>query len=281
MHGMLMCGTLALAGAAWAQTDSRPKFEVASVKPGVDCGSARGRHEWSPGRISIQCQTLMGLILTAYFEFAGAQVNPMVPMPEIEGEPSWAGSDPYTITAKAEGTPRRELMSGPMLQRLLEERFQMKVHFETRGQVAVSVLTVAKGGPKLTPFHEGSCVPIESSRTLPEPLPPGQKRCTGSALAGKEPNMTIADMEGVTLEQFAGFLTYPLFRTVVDKTGITGRYDFHLEFALDESSPRFVADGATGPSISTALQQFGLKLETAKQPKKVLIIDHAQKPSGN
>jgi uncharacterized protein (TIGR03435 family) len=208
----------------------RAQFEVASIKPSKDCGGSRGRRNGTPGRLTIDCQTLLGLVQTAYFVFADGHVNPDFPPPSIEGGPSWINSDRYTVEAKAAGTlPHdREVMQGPMLQALLEDRFQLKVHFEIRGKVPVYILSVARGGPRLEPFQVGSCVPIESSMFLPSQETPEDKRCPGSVLNGTEPNMNVLSLQGATLDQFAGMLTYPLFRTVIDRTGITGRYDFHL-----------------------------------------------------
>ncbi len=169
-----------------------------------------------------------------------------------------------------------------MLQEPLEDRFKLKVHFENKGEVPVYVLTVARGGPKLESFKEGSCTPIESTTFLPPPRTPDDKRCNpGSVLNGDEPNINVVSLPGATLDQFAGLLTYPLFRTVIDKTGLRGRFDFHFEFATDENSPKFNPDGARGPSIFTALQKLGLRLDSDKAPRKVLLIDHVEKPSEN
>jgi uncharacterized protein (TIGR03435 family) len=256
-------------------------FEVASIKPAQDCGNSRGSRDSSPGRVIINCQSLLGLIVSAYFENAGGHLNPMVPVPLIENGPSWIGAELYSVNAKAVGTPSREVMMGPMLQALLEDRFHLKAHFETKGEVPVFVLTVARGGPKLQPFRPGTCTPIENARAALPALQPGEKRCAGSVLNGDEPNINVLDLEGATLDTFSEFLRFGLFRAVTNQTGIQGRYDFHLVFATDETSPRFVPEGATGPSVNSALQQIGLKLERTSGPREVLVIDHAEKPSGN
>jgi uncharacterized protein (TIGR03435 family) len=280
---LLVSGSLVVTGLAQPQTTTpTPKFEVAAIKLSKDCGGSRGRLESSPGRLTINCQSLSSLIMTAYFVFTNGHLNPDFPQPSIEGGPSWIDSDLYTIIAKPEGTPRQEVMEGPMLQALLEDRFKLRAHFEAKGEVPAYLLTVAKGGPKLQRFKEGSCTPIESNEFLPPPLAPGEKRCPGSVLAGAEPNINVLDVRGVTLDQFAGVLRYPLWGSVIDKTGITGRFDFHLEFAIDETSPRFVPDGASGPSVFTAIQQqLGLKLESSKEPQRVLVIDSVERPSEN
>src|SRR5580692_9203818 len=167
--------------------------------------------------IKLNCQRLSSLIMIAYFVFANGHLNPDFTQPSIEGSLARIDSDLYTIIAKPEGTPRQEVMEGPMLQALLEDRFELRAHFEAKGEVPAYLLTVAKGGPKLQRFKEGSCTPIESNEFLPPPLAPGEKRCPGSVLAGAEPNINVLDVRGVTLDQFAGVLRYPLWGSVIDK----------------------------------------------------------------
>jgi uncharacterized protein (TIGR03435 family) len=105
----------------------------------------------------------MGLIQAAYVIFANghAMTNPShIP---ISGGPEWINSDRYTIDAKPEDPQTLEMMNGPMLQALLEERFRLKVHREVR-EVPVYSLTEAKTGLKLKPFKEGSCTPVDLFR---------------------------------------------------------------------------------------------------------------------
>jgi uncharacterized protein (TIGR03435 family) len=91
----------------------------------------------------------------------------------------------------------------------------------------------------------------------------------------------------MTLEEFADWILLGLDRFVFDKTGIKGKYDFHLQYALDETMRRFrLADpgdtvASEFPPLATALQQFGLKLVPAKGPGQFLVIDHVERPSEN
>src|SRR6185436_16018450 len=82
------------------------------------------------------------------------------PTDGTDGGPDWIDTDGYTIEAKAEVVTDRALMQGPMLQTILEDRFKIKVHKEAR-EIAVDALVVAKNGPKLKPFVEGSCVRLQ------------------------------------------------------------------------------------------------------------------------
>ena len=134
------------AAMAFAQTPPSSKFEAASIRP---CkmveGQRGGGGNSSPGRLNIQCAPLKGLINQAYLLFENGHFRIGLP-PPIEGGPAWINSEAYEINARAEGAVALETMNGPLLQKLLEDRFQLKVHRETR-QAPVYALTVAKGGP--------------------------------------------------------------------------------------------------------------------------------------
>ena len=174
-------------------------------------------------------------------------------------------------------------MQGPMLQALLEDRFSLKIHHETK-EVQVYTLTVAKGGPKLQRFQEASCVPMPSAYPLP-PLVQGQQYCKVRIGLLKP----AVDAEGSTLDEFCKLLSLVFDRPVVNTTGIEGRFDIHLEFAPDETTPRLlprgdaasVADPAGQPIFTALQQQLGLKLVPAKGPGEFLVIDHVEKPSEN
>jgi uncharacterized protein (TIGR03435 family) len=87
-------------------------------------------------------------------------------------------------------------------------------------------------------------------------------------------------MTNSTISEFAGVMNFYMERPVVDQTGLTGRYDFQLKWTFDES--RVPSDGTAAPSLFTAMQeQMGLKLEPAKGPAEVLVIDHVDRPTAN
>jgi len=170
------------------------------------------------------------------------------------------------------------------MQALLEDRFKLKIHRETR-QGPVYELTRAKGGSKLKPFQEGTCSPMPSAPPLP-PLPPGQAYCHVMVSSGGS-----LDAEGSALTELSGLLSLILDRQVIDKTGLAGKFDIHLRFAPDDltagqhgpppDTPEAGA-GPTGPTVFTAVQeQLGLKQLPAKGPIDVLVIDHVERPSEN
>ena len=259
-----------------------PKFEVASIRA---CHeplniSGSGVHS-SPGRLATDCNELLNLIGNAYIVFADGHLNFNAEQTPIKGGPSWVRSASYDINANAEGNPSVPMMLGPMLQRLFEDRFQLKIHRET-SEGPVYFLTVARGGQKLHPFTEGSCTLWS---VPPPPLQPGTKYC-GSMISAISP---AVDAPGTTIDEFSRTLRLVLDRPVIDKTGITGRFDIFVKFAREGTELAAVrlagpppSDPTSPPSIFTALQeQLGLRLESGRGPVDMLVIDHIEKPSEN
>jgi len=269
-----------------------PKFVSSSIKRCSDVpGLMRGAgHSLSAGRLNTGCIALVdgntGLIQRAYVRFADGHPHSWPEIVPITGGPAWIRSELFDIEARAEGNPNEEMMQGPMLQTLLEDRFQLEVRRETR-EVPVYTLTVEQGGSRLKPFEEGSCIPMPLKVPLPT-LAPGQRYC--KVRVGIQP--PVVDAQGSTLTEFSQLLTLVLDRPVIDKTGITGKFNIHLEFAPDATTPRFLPGGElgipasavtdpAGASISTAIQQLGLRLEPTKGPREFLVIDHVERPTEN
>jgi uncharacterized protein (TIGR03435 family) len=261
--------------------------------------------------MNAKCVTAKDLIRTGYVMYPDGlnpNPNPNFVYVSIEGGAAWSDSDRYDIEAKAEGTPSTQMIEGPMLQALLEDRFQVKVHHETK-QVPVYDLTVAKGGFKLEPLKDGSCVPFDPTRVPTPGQTPAEfiaslpNYCGRTMFRRTAPGGSMkAEFHGVTLGEFARAFGRVTDRPIVDTTGITGRFDINLEFAVDQIAPAFLPGGAlrgdpprsqdfgqpplpdapAGASIVTAIQeQLGLKLEAAKGPGEFLVIDHLEKPSEN
>ena len=294
MARFAVCLLLLAAAQSAAQSgrSAGPKFVVASIKPCMDGNSApdrkgggSGGESLSPGTLRLDCSTVMDLIKRAYVLFANGRVNPRS-RAAVEGGPPWINSIRYRIDAKADGAKGQGLMRGPMLQTLLEERFKLKIHHETR-EVPAYALTVAKGGLKLHPFQEGSCIPRDFTvldQFPPQPfpeLPTGQKYCGGGVT--EQRGIVTLEAIGMSIDDFIKHSLPGLDRPVVNNTGTTGLFNFHLEFAPEEPA----GAGATpaevpGPSILTALErQLGLKPEQAKVPGDFLVIDHIERPSAN
>jgi uncharacterized protein (TIGR03435 family) len=169
------------------------------------------------------------------------------------------------------------MMRGPMLQTLLEDRFALKIHRETRdGQVYA--VTVAKGGPKL-PAFEGQCTPVGFVHSA---ATPPQNPCLESRHSNG-PNITL-DIPGMDLDSFLWYLgafngSARFDGPLVNKTGLTGYFHFHLEF-LDPGAP--ASDDAQFPPIVTALeQQLGLKVQAGKGPHEYLVVDRLERPTPN
>ena len=269
----VLCGLIAAALVASAQLPAR--FEAASVKPSANCAGGRGGggSTPAPGRFSVRCFSAEDYIQAAYSMFAdGVSQNPR--RMQIFGGPDWAKTETWDIEPRGGEAPIAQ-MYGPMLQKLLEGRFRLKLHRETR-QLPVYILTVAKGGPKLSATREGSCVPLDLNHM--QPPSPGSVRCGNGSVRGNAAR-TIVDSHGQTLTALAaqGFRG-DLDRPVIDQTGLTGMFDIHLEFARDGAP----AGDLSAPSLFTAVQeQLGLKLTPDKGPVEVLVIDHLERPNEN
>ncbi len=276
---------LAIASGAFGQSAALPRFEVVSIKPNAQGGSdiqGLGIVRVLPGgRLSAEKAQLRYLIQNAY----GLRAF------QLTGGPGWIDSAHFDIEAKADGDPSPAQMR-LMMQALLADRFKLTAHRETK-ELPVYELTAAKGGLKLEQPKPGSCVAPDPNAP-PMPPAPGQPAPCGRILMTMSP--TGARMRGanVTMAELVRILSNVLARTVVDKTGFTGSFDIQLEFAPDmvlaglprppTADPSSVAPSAdtAGPSLFSAVQeQLGLKLESAKGPVEVLIIDHVERPSGN
>jgi uncharacterized protein (TIGR03435 family) len=220
--GMIGAPTLRAQSAA----ATAPKFDVASVKPcdsnSLPPGGGRGvvGPDSSPGRLTLNCQTVKSFILTSYVLSAngqrqGADALKLLP---VEGGPSWINSERYTINAETETNTSESIMRGPMLQAVLEDRFKLKVHQETR-EIPIYELTVAKGGFKLQPAKEGSCTPrVPRVPGQPPRLAPGsgQPPFCGQGFVKRTGSSFSVDLRSMTLDEFAKWLDFGLDRLVSD-----------------------------------------------------------------
>jgi uncharacterized protein (TIGR03435 family) len=237
--------------AALAQTPPA-SFEVATVKLNKSGDRAMGNH-FDPERGTWTNTPLRVLITNAY----------RVQSDQLLGGPDWIRSERWDIEAKTEGATTTQ-QKFRMLQPLLEDRFKLKVHRETR-EMPEYRLVIAKRGSKLREFKKED----------------GDTRQMGTRIG-----RGLIDAHGTEFNELTFFLRSELGRPVVDATGLTGKYDFKLDWVPDESQPNSGGDApppdATGASIFAAIQeQLGLKLEAMKGPVEVLVIDHVEKPSEN
>src|SRR5688572_12751080 len=289
----LLFVVLALASlAAQTSTDvkpgARPSFVVASVKPSspvtggpmfMTLGQRAG------GRWMSQNASFIGIIRAAYpgFSLPG----------QIIGGPAWVTTERFDIDARAAGEPTREVMAD-MLKELLADRFKLKVHSEIR-EVDVYALVLARPdgrlGPGLrTPAVDCEAIEAERRKAIAAGAPPSQPP-PGPPKPGERPQCGAlsSSMNGVqrvaTGGTVIGAVILPIQtvvgRPVLDRTGLTGRFDIELQFA--GTGPLTNADTPDAPaSVFTAVQeQLGLKLEPRKEKMDVLVIDQIEMPTPN
>ena len=188
-------------------------------------------------------------------------------------------SDRFDIQAKA-APNTSDLQMKQMMEALLADRFSLQAHRETRDS-RVFVLTAAKGGPKVQPLQPGSCTPRDPTTPTGTPAA-GQKPFCGVSNQSVNGSNIVIDVVGMDSANWVRTLSLMLGRTVINESGLTGPLDrIHFEYTRDDLAAAAAADSG-GISISTALiQQLGLKLDTARRPVEVLVIDRVEKPSAN
>ena len=243
---------------AQPQTPPAPEFDVAAVKQ-LDQSLPPGQYDLSfvgtsgnPFKISGNRVTVGGtlhsLIAYAYD----------VKVYQVSGAPGWADSLLYTINAKAPGdtAPTQEQVR-PMLQALLADRFQLKLHRETK-ELPVYHLIQAKKTSKFKP--------AEADETFSWNLTPG----TGGTLRSKATKESIGDfvrLTGVSAD-----------RPLIDKTGLTGYIDYDILINQSEARSQ---DDVNRAILDAIKDQLGMKLEPAKDPIELLVVDRAEKASEN
>ncbi len=263
-----------------------PSFEVATIKPSHSSENRR-RMMMTPGKLTIENMPLKSLIEFAFDARSDAQVT---------GGPDWINSENYIIEAKEDETQAAALEKlSPeerakqvrlMMQSLLIDRFKLKVSRATK-ETAVYALVIAKGGPKLTPSSQSTPAPETPGPAGPRMMRPGIMMNGRGELKGTDTPMSLlADILSRQREAEG--------RVVLDRTGLTGNYDWSLHWSPEAPAPAFKGADAdvpadrspgpdgSGPTLFTALQeQLGLKLESQKGTVETIVVDSVEKPSEN
>jgi uncharacterized protein (TIGR03435 family) len=269
---------------AQPESASLPQFEVASVKPAAPDQRGIFMRPGANGGISLNNLPLKELMTIAW----------RIQAFQISGGPSWIESARWDISATANHKPKPDEMP-LMIQSLLADRFQLKVHHETK-ELPIYALVLAnkdgKLGPQLKESKEGSCAAFDPSKPPPPPEP-GKLPVIGCG--GMFMGFDRLSATAVEIDQLTRILSRTLGRTVTDKTGLAGKFDIQLQYTPDQAQLQLMAPPGglppgmpapqfdpNGPSIFTALQeQLGLKLESQKGPVDILVIDHVERPSEN
>ncbi len=261
----LLVGIAVVSVTLLAQTPATPSFEVASIKPNPDF-TVREALSVQPNGVRFTAFPLRTLITMAYRAEAIQRFDQLV------GAPSWIAVERFDVDAKFSNDsgqqPPMQLIPA-MLRTLLRERFRLQVHTDKRRLPAFS-LVVARGDRQLGPQLQESVVGCSQSGK------DGDRWCGIRAAGG------VITGRFVTASELAGNLSgYPMVdRFVADRTGLTARYDFRMEYA--PTSEPGDADSTDRASLFTALtEQLGLKLEREMLLLPVLVIDHVERPTEN
>ena len=266
-------------------SEPRRTFEVASIRQNLS-NDTRSFSAQPGGRLVVRNFAVQGLIAAAY---EMADIQALIPE-RILGGPDWIESERYDIEAKAAtefqfrpGAPPQDMFL--MLRSLLEDRFKLTTHRETR-EMPIFELVVARKDRTLGPGLHKSSVDCDAlfaggrAAVPPAPrTPSGPPPCR--VMGG--PARTVA--AGVTMQQLAANLSNHMQRFVVDKTGLTERFDLNLTWTPERlpagsPPPGIPPVDPNGASLVTALQeQLGLKLEAARGPVSVLVIDRVEHPT--
>jgi uncharacterized protein (TIGR03435 family) len=229
------------------QSVAAPEFEVTSVKPSRTDFGWQGV-DTMPGRIQANSITMRRCIGQAY-DVSGHR---------LLGGPAWIDTDRWEIEARADRPVDDDAALMKMLQRLLEERFKLVVHHETR-MLPAYLLELGQSAPKM-------------SKTAPGD--------DDTELHGGRGGPTTLEAKRTDMNRLAEVLDWRMDRQVLNQTGLEGQFNFTLHWLADPL--RNQDDGADDVSIFTAVrEQLGLRLHATKAPVEVLVIDHAEKPSAN
>ena len=264
MRGLAIAVIALVAGFAQAQgatstQAAAPAFEVATIKPtALDAKSGRYITMQGANRFVAKYYTLKLLIAAAY------DVSPKV----ISGGAGWVDDEHFDIQAVTPGeTKPSRGQQMAMLRTLLTERFKLSFHREER-EFSLYALEVDKGGPKL----KESAEPADAEAQL---------------LTTVYPDHLHLPAKNATMEDFASLLQRALLdRPVVDRTGLTGRYDFTLDWAADETQfggeVPVAGENAQAPPFFKAIEeQLGLRCEATRGDVAALVIDRAELPGAN
>ena len=279
--------TIAAALIVCVPAAQEPSFEVASLKPNKSGSNNIGIRFPGVGQFNVINMPLREMIRFAY------DLQPM----QIEGGPDWISSDRFDIVAKAEGRPTMPQVNA-MLRSLLAERFALRTHVETR-ELPIYELVVARAdkrlGAQLQPAAS-ECRPLRTPNAAPKPPPPPSGGPGPETIPPSDDGSNLRcgalfgpgfiTLRQFTMARFARDLSMVARRIVVDRTGLAGRYDIDVEFSPEfrpappagapDLAPAVTSDG---PSLFTAIQeQLGLKLESARGPVEVLVVDQADRP---
>lgn len=256
-------------------------FEVASVKPNKDGGQGMGINRAAGGQFRTVNTPPFNLVTFAY----------VIQSYQVVGLPDWARNERFDITAKLGSDPAPVTPPAPdhmmlAMRTLLADRFQLKIHKETR-EMDIYALVVdrpGKPGPALKPSADECAARPGGPRPEPgAPQPQGPpRRADGSPIfCGFQQAPGVMRFNGFALSMFAQGISGRVGRQVVDRTGLTGEWSFELKYSLPPAPGTDPAPpDPNAPDLFTAVrEQLGLKFEATKGPVEVWVVDSIERPT--
>ena len=264
-----------------AQTPAteRQSFEVISIrqsKPETPHGFSVEHGRFNA---NLKLQGYIGFAYELDFVFSREQMDAM-----LAHMPKWVSTDAFEIHALAEGNPSRDQVRH-MVQSMLADRFKLELHTVT-AEASVLALVLEKPGttgPTLRPHSEGDpcdarMPPRDTAAISVGAFPPA---CDAITVVDKPHGAILLAARDIAVKQIVGLVSSlgRLGRPVVDRTGLTGSFDFTLEFT---PQPIAQPDDLQPVMLEDAIhEQLGLKLKPTRAPLETLIIDHVERPSEN
>lgn len=284
--GMCLAAATAIGSAQQPSTPTQSwNFEVATLKQNNSGERGGGIRRLPGGRVTVTNMPARALVTFAY----------QLGQYQLVGGPNWLADDKFDITAKMEGNPEWE---GPgsgkpdpiqvAMRKLLSERFKLRVHTESRDLDAYALVMVKPGaaGPALKPSTTDCKALAEQARQgkLPTTPPQPVDGIVPCSIMGRIGQISF---DGFPMTQAAGMMVGQAGRPVIDRTGLTGNWQFVMTFAQERPvgaplppGEQLPAPDLNAPSFFTALQeQLGLKLESIKAPFDVTVIDSVEHPT--
>jgi uncharacterized protein (TIGR03435 family) len=281
LNTVVLAASLLLVPAIHSQSPSPtaaatfPPYDIVSIKPDKS-GSGMISIKTAPDTFQASNISLKSLLANAYDVKDDLISGISGPLGSAAFDIEAKVLDPDLDALKKLSPEQKTARSRSMMLQILIDRFHLKAHIETK-ELPVYELVLAKSGPALK-----EAAPEPPAADGADPVKPPKAMGRGGMMTNNNGKSSELTATAVPLSNLASMLSYQVHRTVLDKTGLTGKYDLSLKWTPEDAPAQDNSTETPAPSIFTALQeQLGLKLQPAKGPVDTLFIDHVEMPTEN